>query len=301
MPKTVLIHKHKYKCGGIGDFIRSALSFYALSQRFGYEFYIDLSDNTDLQQCFIIPPIPSHVQYEHTETLHILDGIYSLEKINPILEQFKNNPKTYILYSNAIGYEPPKNISYVSTHFFKNILKPSQIVIDNLNNLYLKNNLQLNNYVSVHIRCGDKNMQTHVESSDNRLNINDDNNYKHYHDIIQMFKKNNNITIPIIIHSDSTTFKQKFVSQYDEYKILDIYIQHISENIGNNNINSYVSTISEFYMIANANKILLPDIYSGFSHIASLINNKPLYTNFNNVYFEYCNMKNIMFLNDEHK
>jgi hypothetical protein len=38
-------------------------------------------------------------------------------------------------------------------------------------------------------------------------------------------------------------------------------------------------------------------IYSGLSHIASIIENKPLYSNLNNEYFDMLNVKNIIIYN----
>ena len=294
--KTIIIHKHDIPYGGIGDFIRSALSFFTLSQKMGYEFYIDLSDNIKLKNCFITPSIPMTVSYENFEIIKLGGGIYKYEDIEQTLYKIKNNPKTYIIYSNAIGYE--KNISDYTSYFFSNILKPSLAVNNLLDDIYKKYDLTPNNYVSVHIRCGDRHMgrnldgKINLQCCDFRIDIDNNNSYEHFNNIINNFKNNYDIKIPIIIHSDSVLFKQKFI----DFQNLDIEIQHLNGfSVGsNNNDSAYISTTAEFYFIANAEKIIMPDVYTGFSHSASLVNATKLYVNFDSIYFNFYNANNIV-------
>jgi hypothetical protein len=305
--QTIIIHKHNTGCGGIGDFLRSALSFYSLAIRCRYGFCIDLSDNPHLQQCFITPPISTHVNMKNAETIRLLRGIYSIDDMKCVLEKFKNQPAVYVLYSNAIGFEKIEDLHAIIPHFFSTIIKPSQLVIDYLNNIYATYGLQKNNYISVHVRCGDRNMckrsnPTVWGDGDNpnrrdfRIDVGDADVPNRYNNLIQTFIKKQDIdaNVPIVIHSDSSVFKQKLHAVNPNYKIIDIEIQHIAENIGNNNLDSYVSTIAELYMIANASKIFMPNVYSGFSHLASLINQIPLYVNMNSCYFDYYNANNIV-------
>jgi hypothetical protein len=292
--KTILIHKHKNHCGGVGDFIRSALSFYSLAQRLKYDFFIDLSDNENFQQCFMTPALNLNGQ-TNTETIYLIGGIVTLQQMAPILEKFANNPKTYVIYSNAIGFEPIENLQQISAEFFDVMLKPSQHVMSYVNDLLEKHELHSDKYVSVHIRCGDKNMGNgNNASNDYRINVDDTANYEKINEIICNFKTKHNVTIPIVLHSDSSKLKNNFKILYPEYKQIDVEIQHVAENIGSNNLNSYISTMAEFYIIANAHNIVMLDAYSGFSHTASIINAKTLHVNFNSVYFNLYNANNII-------
>ena len=282
--KVIIIHKHKNKCGGIGDFIRAALSFYSICKRLNYDYYIDFEENQFMKECFDILKIPSDIDKKSSENITILDKYNSIDLIQPILNNINYNRKVYNIISNSIGIESKENINNIKTDFFNNIMKPSNKIINNINKIYLKNNIIENNYISVHIRCGDYNMSKN-NSNDIRINLEDNKIYDNIFNLINNFKIINNINIPIIIHTDSIIFKNKMKEIYNEYIYLDIDIKHIAENIGNNSEEAYISTISEFYIISKASKILLLNNYSGFSHIASIINNVELHTNIESLYF----------------
>ena len=68
---------------------------------------------------------------------------------------------------------------------------------------------------------------------------------------------------------------------------MDIDIQHIANSLGNNDEKSYLSTLSEFYIISKANSTVMLDIYSGFPHLACLFGNNNLYTNIDKEIFTY--------------
>jgi len=299
--KTIIIQKHSLCCGGIGDFIRACLSFYSLSQRLNYDYYINFDENVYLKECFVIEEIPNDITNLESEEIILLDGIYSYESIKPILDRITSNPKVYYLKSNAIGFESNENIQNIKDYFFNNILKPSHKIINFINNIYNNYNIINNNYISVHVRCGDYNMQKNLDqitsSIDKRINIDDNNIYEYYNKMINKVKEDYKINIPVIIHSDSVIFKNKMKEINSEYTYLDLEIKHIAENIGIDNINSFISTISEFYIISKAAKIILLNVYSGFSHIASIIENKELLVNFNVEYFNYLHTNNIININ----
>ena len=94
-----------------------------------------------------------------------------------------------------------------------------------------------------------------------------------------MNKEYNKNNLPLIIHSDSNILKNNLKKLNDNLILLDINIQHICNNIGNNNEYSFISTIAEFFIISKASKVFMMDVYSGFSHLASVIGNKELIVN----------------------
>ena len=291
--KSVVIHKHSLKCGGIGDFIRASLSLFSYCQRNKIDYYINFDQNSNLKYCFDIEKMPEYFNNLPIREIILTNGIYTIEKIKPFLELFDKNG-IYYVKTNAIGYEKNEEINKIRDYFFNNILKPTQKVKQNIDDIYTKYNLINNNYISIHIRCGDLNMDNnHSNSNDIRLDLNDDNIFINYNLLINDFKKNYGDNMPIIIHSDSIIFKNKIKKLNNDIIILDIDIKHIAEDIGNNNEQYYISTVSEFYILSQSNKIYMPLIYTGFSHIASLINNKPLYTKINSEYFEFLNINNI--------
>ena len=115
-------------------------------------------------------------------------------------------------------------------------------------------------------------------------------NYKNYENLLASEKTTDVNTCY------SQNEKKNLINLKSEYKILDINISHISENTGAKDENSYIATIAEFYILANANIIITPYTYSGFSHIGSLINNKKIYTYLHHSYYNLINSNNIVYL-----
>ena len=209
------------------------------------------------------------------------------------MKKIKKKYNIYYIKTNRIGFESNSNIINIKEYYFNNILKPSEKVINRINQIYNNYNLKDNNYISLHIRCGDANMSNNNEQSiDKRINLSDD-IYNQYNDIINNFYNNYGENLKMIIHSDSQIFKNEICRLNKNIINLDIDIKHIAENIGINNVDSYISTIAEFYIISKANKIFSPKNYSGFSHIASFINSIKLYCHYDNEHFKLINDKNI--------
>lgn len=291
--KSCVIHKHSLKCGGIGDFIRASLSIFSFCYRNKINYYINFDENPNLYQCFNIEKIPQNLSNSSFKEFVLLDGIYSINKIKPILESIIK-PGLYYIKTNAVGFENNEEIIKIREFYFNNILKPSPKVTNLINDIYQKYNLIDDNYISIHIRCGDLNMTNNRSNSiDKRLNLCDENIYNNYNELINNFNQKYGDNMPIVIHSDSIVFKNKIKEINKNLIILDLDIKHIAENIGNNSENSFISTITEFYIVSKAHKIYMPVIYTGFSHMASIIESKPLYSKINSQYFDFLNTNNI--------
>ena len=97
-----------------------------------------------------------------------------------------------------------------------------------------------NNYISVHIRCGDYTMNREG-TTDYRVNIYDENVYSDLNNKIQTFIRENNYQDKrIIFHTDSIFFKNKMREKYNQYIYPEIEIKHIAENAGTNTQNAYI-------------------------------------------------------------
>jgi hypothetical protein len=294
MLNSTIIHCHSSDCGGIGDFIRASLSFFSFCQRNNIEYYINFDENIHLKECFELIDIPDHSSNKNTEHISLLGGIYTLNDLEPVLDKIINVKNIYYIKTNALGFENIDDINKIKEHYFKYILKPSLKVIECIENIYSEYNIHDNNYISIHVRCGDVNMNNNsANNKDNRINLENDNIYCYYVDSINNFYDNYGDNLSIILHSDSQNFKTEIKNINNKIITLDVNIKHIAENIKDSDINSYISTVAEFYIISKANKIYMPKVYTGFSHIASIINNKPLYTSVNHANFNYLDNKNI--------
>jgi hypothetical protein len=309
MNKSIIIHKSSYGTGGLGDFTRAAISFYSFCVRNNLEYYIDFSENPNLSKCFYVQNIPESIKTLPCLSLNLIGGICDYESIKDILDKILTIPKVYYIKSNYLGFEDIKYISNVRDSFFSSVLKPSEIILEKINEIYKNNHIEPYKYISFHIRCGDYNIPNFLVSKRNegqnynqhkylsniRIDLENQNIYVLYQSYIEKLKKEYNITVPFIIHSDSLIFKENMKNLYPQHLYLDIDIQHTSDCIGNNTPESFISTISEFYIMTKSSKIFVLLIeginnpntaQSGFSLTASLVENTPLYTN-NKTYPSY--------------
>ncbi len=297
--KTVIIHKHSNKCGGIGDFLRASLSFYSLCKKHNFYYYIDFSENINLGKCFDTIPIPKHIYDNPIENLNLIGGLTNKIEFKKYLDMFENIKKVYIIKCNLIGFESNDSILNIKNSYCQEFLKPNEKVLNIINNIYTKYNIKSENYVSVHLRTGDKNIEINDGNiTQNRRDIKydiSDSNIKIINNYIKDFINTYKINIPVVIHSDSVLLKKSLSELNNNFIILDLNIKHIAEDIGLENEQYYLDTIAEFYLISQAREVLLPYHYSGFSHLASILGNKPIYTNCANAVLLYIGNKYIKF------
>ena len=283
--KPVIIQIHKENSGGgIADLLKGMFTLYNECKKMNIKYYLDLSSNPKLKQCFNLPNIPEYYKDFECETLNLMDQIYDYNKFNELIIEKIKKPKIYYIITNCCGFG--NYIEYINNiNEINNIIKPSLIINEKINNLYNIYNFKENNYISIHFRTGDHNMikqfNDNINNSNTDIRIELDNNIfeKIINKIDIMNKEYNKDNLPLIIHSDSNILKNNLKKLNDNLILLDINIQHICNNIGNNNEDSFISTISEFFIISKASKVFMMDVYSGFSHLASVIGNKELIVN----------------------
>jgi hypothetical protein len=294
--KSIIIHKVTNGSGGLGDFIRASLSFYTFCKKNNVKYYIDFSGFKFLSECFELRQITQNIlnlPFENISFMNIIGEINS-EKLNDIITK----PKIYNLISNTIGFQKSEDINKYIDKFFDKILKPSNHVLNYINDIYNKLKIEENKYISLHVRCGDKimcmNNNDNPKKTHMLIDINEEKIYDNYKKYINDFnKKYNKMNYPIILHSDSQIFKNKMKKNISELIIIDNEIRHNSENIGINTLESNIQTVAELYIIAKSHCIFTYT-YSGFSHMASLIYKKNIYTNYSHHgYYTYINRENI--------
>ncbi len=283
MKKLILIHKHGEKKGGIGDFIRASISLYSLSKKMDFDYYIDLTDNNYLDNCFEYKKLElSNEEKDNIETLDMIGGITSPEYMINLINNLLNQPQIYYIYCNLVGFEKTNDYKQHIDEYNDYVLKPSLSVLNKIKDLFTFNNLEENNYISVHVRCGDYTMNLQG-TSDFRVNIFDEYMYIDLNNKIQKFITNQNIMDKkIVLNTDSIYFKNQMKEKFNQYIYPDIEIKHIAEDAGSNTQDAYISTIAEFYFISKAYIIFLPLSYSGFPHWSAVLGKKNLVSLFNN-------------------
>ncbi len=235
--RVILIHQHSRKCGGMGDLIRSCMTFYAVSKKNGFDFTIHLGLNPYLELCFA--PFPTFNINNEQKTFDIkyeqvclLEGDYSQppEKTNQLLNQItewqsfslqaENKIRIILIQSNAMGFWPVEEIAQWKQDFFNQFFKPSDLVASKIAEIRSKYNIVEKDYLSIHVRCGDlviqkeqteeqlaQNPFRHVltESTDYRL-LGDDISSIINHlmeNIVKQINQSKTEIKQVIIHSDS--------------------------------------------------------------------------------------------------
>ena len=144
-----------------------------------------------------------------------------------------------------------------------NIFTFSNIIINNVSRLL---RIQME-YISIHIRLGDKFLETDkryvICKNDNRgFNEEKTSNY-----ILNNSYKN------IILFSDNNALKVKLKKKHENIIILNSKIGHTS--FKNTSEQQVIDTITEFYILTQSNEIIV-NTESGFSIMASKFNHVPL-------------------------
>lgn len=128
------------------------------------------------------------------------------------------------------------------------------------------------NYISVHLRMGDKFLET-----DQNFVVCKEDQRKYSEEAINKFIENN-INKNIIFFCDNKNFKLKIKNKYKNVNITNAKIGHTA--LFNTSNKQVLDTITEFYILSNSQSIYAASA-SGFSLMASKFNKIPYILNTN--------------------
>jgi hypothetical protein len=250
---------------GFGDFLKGTFSLYALSKKYNYDFYIDISEhpinknfNKNLPDNIITDGKIVHEFFYH---INIPSDKNKLEEeVKKLLDTEEN---IILIQTNVDIDKYINNFNNYDRFNLQNLFSPT---IHLKNKLFeIKNNLNLNEYNVLHIRSGDNNINNQIQ--DNILNSVD------YY--IKKLDLNNK---KILVLSDSDDLKQKLKHKYN-FIVLNSKIIHLGYLNSEDEEQSIESTIIDFYLLCYSKKIYSLSIYywnSGFSYMASILFNIPI-------------------------
>ncbi len=183
----------------------------------------------------------------------IINHEYELSNIN---ENCYNLVKPYIIYRSFNYNNIPCNIQ--SFFYFDDSVKLNSHILLNEN---------ITNYISLHLRLGDKYLETDKEFIDCKDDTRKYNEQKLFEYI------ENNIDKTILFFCDNNSYKLKIKNKYNNVIITNSSIGHTS--LKNTTDKQILDAVTEFYIISNSNLICAVS-ESGFSIIASKMKNIPL-------------------------
>lgn len=264
----------------MGDFLRSLVSFHAVCEESGLPLYVSLDKIPHFRRCFDLKEAPFPCNDLPTE-IHIggHDGTALIHRIVRKCNAEKTSA-VFLCCNSGLLHDPSLLLKHLPT--FPSILRPSTEVMSLIQTLYERHGLTAGNYYSVHIRCGDVFMRQECggvgnASSDKRTDLNTE-RLLYYDRLIQncVTRHGFDRSKPIVIHSDCAEFKHGLCALNPScYVVLDTEIQHVANQYGKNTLDSFLSTVAEFYILTRSCGVVMP-IYSGFSHIAAFLGQVPL-------------------------
>ena len=266
--QKVLIHKILLKPKtasdfppGFGDTLKGTFMLYMISKKYGYTFYLDLTNHPIGD--YIVKTIPDkytnlnddvneYFNFYNSNNLKLIDEVTAIMKTKEIG-----------IFETNTNLESDIELNNDDRIILQNMLKPTNYLNDKIN--ILKQQYELNDYSVIHIRAGDNNMNTTID-----LKI-----VENVENILTKI----NIQKKILVVSDSNDLK-KYLQEKYKFKTIESEIIHLGYLNSNNNITKSIeSTLIDFFLICGANKIYSLSVYewnSGFSTMASRLYNIPI-------------------------
>lgn len=242
---TYFVYNFKQGEGGIGDYIKFFVYTYQKSLREGNKCVI-LKNNLMIEKYIKLKD----------ERLYVTPN-----------QLPRMNNKKIIKPQDLYQYFGKENMKKQKEFFFIPILflfEFSQEVLDNRNKL-LSPDIQ--DYISLHVRLGDKHIET---DSNNKICKNDEReiNQDKINECITDNKDTN-----IILFCDNNEYKQDMKKKFDNIIICNSDIGHTS--FKSTTEKQVLDTITEFYIMSESKEIVAGSL-SGFSIMASIFNNIPI-------------------------
>jgi len=240
--------------GGIGDCIKF----------FMQALYYSIKNNIKLYYFRSNIPIEKYLKLNH-DKMYFVEGFDKLVRTDySNLINLEPNIYHYIYPSDL--YSQPLNVTlnFDDLVNIKDVFYLSDEVILTKNRLISPN---IDNYISVHLRLGDKHLETDKEYV---ICVNDE----RWFDEKKLFNFiEDNIEKNIIFFCDNNGYKLKLKERYDKLIITNSDIGHTS--LSNTSESQLLDALAEFYIMSNSYKIYNASD-SGFSLMASKFNNIPL-------------------------
>jgi hypothetical protein len=247
-----IVYNFGLGCGGIGDLIKFFIHLLNLCIKYNIKIYY-LVNNIIIEKYLKLKYEKMYITRE--EILNNTKNINNINDIPNIVSNIFYMVDRYIFYGHtndgSLEYNiyPIQEIFYFSNDVIKNIEYNEK------------------NYISIHLRLGDKYLETDksfVKCPNDVRGYNEDN-------IFNLIEKNydNNI----LFFCDNNNYKLKIKNKYSKIIITNYDIGHTS--FFNTTDIQVLNSITEFYLITNSEHIYCAS-YSGFSIMASKFKNTPI-------------------------
>jgi len=281
--KIKIVYIFEFEWGGIGDFIKFFIYTLKLCMKYNIQLYYRV--NNRLIEDYI--RLRYDKMYIHHTDIHESRDIEE----NDIPNLDPNSNIYYFIkpftFYNSLTYESItmdiQDVFYFSDEVKLNTtsILPSSIISSSIlpssiiSSSILPSSIisssilpsSITNYISIHLRLGDKYLETEQEYI---MCINDIRTYNEER-LFQCIEEN--LDKNIIFFCDNNNYKLKIKNKYNNIIVTNCNIGHTS--LGNTTDKQILDAVTEFYLITNSEKVFSAS-FSGFSIIASKFRNIPL-------------------------
>jgi hypothetical protein len=257
--------KYDYYRGGLGDFVRGALSTYAFCRDHGIEFAIWIPDHP-LSKCFDLPTITGTVSapemlLDHNDPVHNEGAPNERRLIESIFET--NSSSELTLITNIYTLVPHADLVSAAPEFAR-ILRPSAAVLDRIASLAPPPKT----YVSLHVRCGDAFMRAFDRYCPGDTRCDPATALKDVEAAVAAIRHDTDL--PILFHTDNEALRTAV--RHLPVRPLASRIQHTAQHTETGDPADYYDSVAEFFIIAQAAHVYYT-VASGFPRWASMIGN----------------------------
>lgn len=279
MNKIVNVYQEHYlnaKAQGLGDFIRGSYCLYQLCKKFNVEFEMNVANhplskflnNNNIQY-------PQHVynktsHYNEINLTHISEGkMVRDDKFYGKIVNYLNKLEPAQNGNIFIGCNSFPIWSIITSdarQYVKSVLNPNDELKQYIDNTLSEIGLKEKEYSVIHVRCGDK-----------FINSNNLSQMSNYNKILNIIHRHINNDKQYIILSDSVELKKIFQNRSNIHVYLK-KITHMGENFVKTD-ETVKNTLLDFFIMSKAKDILSISNYSwgsGFSEMCALTYNVPL-------------------------
>jgi hypothetical protein len=244
-----IIYDFKLGYGGIGDCIKFFMHALNICIKNNIKLYYK-KNNLLLEKYIKLKYKKMYIQ-----AVHNVENINDLNLINNLNDEVDYIVSPFLFY---------KDFNYDCDINANDVFEFTDDIKENSKNIFFEN---VSNYISIHLRLGDK----FLETDKTFVICKDDIRTYSEESLLNFIERNKDI--PILFFCDNNSYKLKIKNSYNNVMITQCNIGHTSLlNTGEKQI---MDTVTDFYLLSKSKSIYIAS-KSGFSFMASKFNNVPL-------------------------
>jgi hypothetical protein len=254
--EKVVIYDFKLGYGGIGDCIKFFIHLLELCIKYEYKLYY-LVNNIKIERYLKLKYDKMYINNDNLKNTIRVSNDNQLKNIS--------TDKNYIVEPFIFYHIFNPNYTYNFSIKIEDVFDFSDDVKENVKNLLPEN---ITEYISIHLRLGDKYLETEREFIHCKEDSRSFSETKLFQYIEENYNKN------LIFFCDNDNYKHKIKNIYSNIILTNCCIGHTS--LSNTTDKQILDSITDFYILTNSQMICSVS-NSGFSVIASKFKNIPIF------------------------